>query len=247
MGHEQVSTETTDQDRAVTLTYVHNGEEKTIDLSDPVQVEKASKQLSKGAQFDISQKELGDLRKKQNDLDKLVEASKHDEEAWLAFKGMIEGLTGRKFENAQQVEDHFEDKPNKAIVALEKKLESLQNQLTQRDIFSELDALETEFKDEGFDREAVIAKAKETGVTDFRLIWSAISKDAAVERARQEMQSKTKNNREKRRLAATETEPGSPTEKAPARTFKNYREISDSLANDISSGKLTLFDGDETG
>lgn len=216
------------------------GEEVPYDLTNPEHRQKVIDLAQKGTAADQKWAEMAQVRRDYENWNQALESARDDEESWLKVKGMIEGMTGRKFDSVDQIQNHFQDDSSKELKALKKQIADMQGEQTRQAMRAELNTLKARYGDD-FDEEAVIAKAHETGVRDFELIHHAISKEAAVEKARKELLEKTKTTQEKREKAFAQRGDAAPAPGGEQKKYKKYKDVSADILSDLKRKGESLF------
>lgn len=251
-----------------TLTYKYAGEEITVDLSNPEQMNLVKDRLSKGHNMEKIAEERNKLKEQAAKLQQTVDAwnqrldaAKSDPNELKVLVGDLEEYIGRPLtqkEKTEVVSDNtdFDDPAMKEILSLKKEFSSYKEQqekaVQEREVQAEakklvakLDAMESSpDKYPGFDREKIYDAAREAGTADFEMVYFFLNRDKLIEGERKKIEEEYKDLTEKRKAAATETDSSPADLSDPPKTFNKIRDVGRSLRDEAKKGDLSFFTDD---
>jgi len=249
-----------------TLTYKYGGEEVTVDLSNQEQVSKLLDRASKGQNMEKLAEERNKLKETNEKLQQTVdgwnerlESAKTDASEFSALVADIEDYTGRKLTRAEKTdlletgEIDTDDPVVKELKTLkeefssyreqqEKKAQELQVQAEAKQLIAKLDEMEANKEQfPNFDREAVYEKARQSGTTDFEMVYYYLNRDNFKDTLRKQIEDEFKTLTDKRKAAATETDTTPASLQEQPKKFDRIEDVGKSLLEEAKSGDISFF------
>lgn len=207
-------TETTQESNVLKIN--HKGNAHEFDLSNADDVKRLTDLAAKGFETDKLFQERASFKGKAEQFDQIegyLKSAQSDDEAFDSVVSWLEESTGRKLtrKEKQQVEDFDFDETDS--VKLKKELDDLRRTIEKDKKLTAAQKLEAELdkvvgnKDKFpfADKDEMISRATELGITNWNLVYKDLYHDKTVEAEIKKEQEKTKKLLEKRKMAVSES------------------------------------------
>ena len=246
------------QQGANVLTAKYKGEEKTFDLTNPADVEKAKNLIEKGWMADKRLSELNEYKEKAILADqwnaKLAQA-KENPQVREQLITELETYLGTPLTQKQKedVDDMLLDPESNAIKELKAQIESLQNSFKEqqrqqqvRSIEERLDAMAADKKNYPFfDKDEVLQEALKAGSDDFDMVYKNLYFDKIMQARLEEEKKRLEELAAKRSGAYTE-HGGSVSAPPQAKPQgKSLEKLAEQALADLQAKGRSLFIGGE--